>query len=55
MDCELGEMREITRIQVPNLSVIESDKIPMTQHYAEIFAAALNVRPTVFLYPNGKF
>ena len=51
----LEDMREITRIQVPNLSAIENDKIPMTQHYAEILAAALNVHPTVFLYPNGKF
>ena len=51
----LEDMWEITRVQVSNLSAIEHGKIAMTQHYAEIFAVALNVHPTVFLYPNGKF
>ncbi len=51
----LEEMEQITGIRNSNLSAIENDRIPMTQHYAEIFAAALNVRPTMFLYPNGKF
>jgi transcriptional regulator with XRE-family HTH domain len=51
----LEEMEEITGVKVPNLSAIENDKILMTQHYAEMFAAALKVHPSVFLYPNGEF
>jgi transcriptional regulator with XRE-family HTH domain len=51
----LKEMEEITGIKESNLSSIENGKIAMTQHYAEIFAAALRVHPTVFLYPDGKF
>jgi hypothetical protein len=27
----------------------------MSQHYAEICAAALDVHPVIFLYPNGTF
>lgn len=51
----LEDMEQITGIRNSNLSAIENDRIAMTQHYAEIFAAALNVRPMMFLYPNGKF
>lgn len=51
----LKEMEEITGIKESNLSSIENGKIAMTQHYAEIFAAALRVHPTAFLYPNGEF
>ena len=51
----LKEMEEITGIKESNLSAIENGRIPMTQHYAETFAAALRIHPTVFLYPNGSF
>jgi transcriptional regulator with XRE-family HTH domain len=51
----LEEMQEITGIRDNNLSAIENDRIGMSQHYAEVFAAALNVHPMLFLYPNGKF
>lgn len=51
----LLEMQEITGIRDSNLSAIENDHIEMSQHYAEVFAAALNVHPMIFLYPNGKF
>lgn len=51
----LEDMRKITKIQTSNLSAIENDRIQMTQHYAEIFAVALNVHPSLFLYPNGTF
>lgn len=48
-------MERITKIKVSNLSALENDKLDMTKHYAEIFAAALRVHPTLFLYPDGKF
>lgn len=51
----LEEMEEITGIRDNNLSAIENDRIAMSQHYAEVFAVALNVHPMVFLYPNGRF
>ncbi|HWU44302.1 MAG TPA: helix-turn-helix transcriptional regulator [Bdellovibrio sp.] len=51
----LEDMQDITGIRDNNLSAIENDRIEMSQHYAEIFAAALNVHPMIFLYPNGKF
>lgn len=51
----LKDMEAITGIQESNLSAIETGRIGITQHYAEIFAAALNVHPTAFLYPNGQF
>ena len=51
----LKEMESITGIRESNLSAIENGRISMTQHYAEIFAAALEVHPTMFLYPNGQF
>lgn len=51
----LEEMSEITGIRNNNLSAIENGRIEMSQHYAEIFAAALDVHPLMFLYPNGKF
>jgi transcriptional regulator with XRE-family HTH domain len=51
----LKDMESITGIKEQNLSSIENGKIKMTQHYAEIFAAALKVKPTAFLYPNGAF
>lgn len=51
----LEEMQEITGIRDNNLSAIENDRIQMSQHYAEMFAAALDVHPMIFLYPNGKF
>lgn len=51
----LEEMGEITGIKDNNLSAIENDRIEMSQHYAEVFASALDVHPMIFLYPNGKF
>lgn len=51
----LEQMGEITGIRDNNLSAIENDRIDMSQHYAEVFAAALDVHPMIFLYPNGKF
>jgi transcriptional regulator with XRE-family HTH domain len=51
----LEEMEEITGIRDNNLSAIENGRIEVSQHYAEVFAAALGVHPMVFLYPNGKF
>jgi transcriptional regulator with XRE-family HTH domain len=51
----LEAMEKITGIRDNNLSAIENDRIEMSQHYAEVFAAALDVHPMIFLYPNGKF
>ncbi|MGB4971162.1 MAG: helix-turn-helix domain-containing protein [Cyclobacteriaceae bacterium] len=51
----LKAMEKITGIRDNNLSAIENDRIEMSQHYAEVFAAALAVHPMIFLYPNGKF
>ena len=51
----LADMKAITGIDAGNLSKLEHDHMPMTQHDAEIFAAALKVRPEAFLYPDGKF
>ncbi len=51
----LDDLEEITGIAATNLSAIENGKIDMTRHYAEIFAAALDVHPNALLYPNGKF
>lgn len=51
----LEEMEKITGIRDNNLSAIENDRIEMSQHYAEVFAAALGVHPMIFLYPNAKF
>lgn len=51
----LEELAEITGLRDNNLSAIENGRIEMSQHYAEIFAAALDVHPMIFLYPNGKF
>lgn len=51
----LEEMEKITGIRDNNLSAIENDRIQMSKHYAEVFAAALDVHPMIFLYPNAKF
>ena len=51
----LKEVEEVTGIRESHLSAIENGKIEMTQHYAEVFAAAFGLHPTVFLYPNGEF
>jgi transcriptional regulator with XRE-family HTH domain len=51
----LEQMQKITGIRDNNLSAIENGRIEMSQHYAEVFAAALNVHPMIFLYPNSKF
>lgn len=51
----LKEMEAITGLRESNLSAIENGRIHITQHYAEIFAVALDVHPTAFLYPNGHF
>ena len=49
------ELAKVTGIAETNLSAIENDRIEMSQRYAEVFAAALNVHPMIFLYPNGNF
>jgi DNA-binding XRE family transcriptional regulator len=49
------DMEAITGVRGSTLSALENDRIAMTQRYAEIFAAALDVHPTAFLYPNGQF
>ncbi len=54
-DLTLEELAEITGLRDNNLSAIENGRIEMSQHYAEVFAAALDVHPMIFLYPNGKF
>lgn len=51
----LKEVEEVTGIRESHLSAIENGKIEMTQHYAEVFAAAFGLHPTVFLYPRGQF
>ena len=50
----LKELEEVTGLRESNLSAIENDKIEMTPHYAEIFAAAFGVSPSSLLYPNGQ-
>ncbi|PWU17875.1 MAG: hypothetical protein C5B49_08155 [Bdellovibrio sp.] len=51
----LKEVEEVTGIRESHLSAIENGKIEMTQHYAEVFAAAFGLHPTAFLYPRGEF
>jgi transcriptional regulator with XRE-family HTH domain len=51
----LKEVEEVTGIRESHLSAIENGKIEMTQHYAEVFATAFGLHPTVFLYPDGEF
>ncbi len=51
----LKEVEEVTGIRESHLSAVENGKIEMTQHYAEVFAAALGLHPTAFLYPRGEF
>jgi transcriptional regulator with XRE-family HTH domain len=51
----LKEVEEVTGIRESHLSAIEHGKIEMTQHYAEVFAAAFGLHPTAFLYPRGEF
>lgn len=51
----LKEVEEVTGIRESHLSAIENGKIEMTRHYAEVFAAAFGLHPTVFLYPGGNF
>jgi transcriptional regulator with XRE-family HTH domain len=51
----LKEVEEVTGIRESHLSAIENGKFEMTQHYAEVFAAAFGLHPTAFLYPRGEF
>lgn len=51
----LKEVEEVTGIRESHLSAIENGKIEMTQHYAEVFAAAFGLHPTALLYPRGEF
>ncbi len=51
----LEKLEKITGIRDNNLSAIENNRIEMSRHYAEVFAAALAVHPMIFLYPNAKF
>ena len=48
------QLAELTGIARPNLSGLENDRIEMTSHYAEIFAAVFKVHPSEILYPNGN-
>lgn len=49
------DLEEITDVRSTNISALENDKMAMTGHYAEIFAAALGIHPRVLLYPDGQF
>jgi transcriptional regulator with XRE-family HTH domain len=51
----LKEVEEVTGVRESHLSAIENGKIELTQHYAEVFAAAFGIHPTAFMYPNGEF
>lgn len=51
----LANMQSITGVSESNISSLENDKIEMTRHYAEIFAAVLRVHPTLIMYPDGDF
>lgn len=51
----LKELEDVTGIKEANLSSLENGRIEMTPHYAEIFAAAFGLHPTIFLYPKGDF
>jgi transcriptional regulator with XRE-family HTH domain len=51
----LKEIEELTGIKEPNLSALETDKMEMTKHYAEILGAALGVHPSSLLFPNGFY
>jgi len=51
----LKEVENVTGIRESHLSAVENGKIEMTQHYAEVFAAAFGLHPTAFLYPRGEF
>lgn len=55
LDLTLKEVEAITGIREPHLSAIENGKIGITQQYAEVFAAAFGLHPSLLLYPNGKF
>lgn len=50
-----ADLSSITGIHVPNISALENDAIPFTNHYADIFAAALGIHPRILLYPDGTF
>ena len=49
------ELCLITGLKRANLSAIESGRIEMTVHYAEILGAALGLHPATILFPNGKY
>jgi transcriptional regulator with XRE-family HTH domain len=51
----LKEIEEITGIKEQNLSALETSKMDMTKHYAEILGAALGVHPSTILFPNGFY
>jgi len=48
------EIEEITGVKRSNVSALENGRLQMTSHYAEIFAAALDLHPADLLYPNRK-
>jgi transcriptional regulator with XRE-family HTH domain len=54
MGLSQDQLVELTGIARPNISGLENDRIPMTAHYAEIFAAVFKVHPAEILYPNGN-
>lgn len=49
------ELAELTGIERPNISALENDRTEMTQHYAELCAAALKLHPSELLYPNNHY
>ncbi len=53
MDLSQDQLEELTGIARPNISGLENDRIAMTSHYAEIFAAVFKIHPSEILYPNG--
>ena len=50
-----AELCHITGLRRENLSALENNRIEMTVHYAEIFAAALGLHPSSILFPNGSY
>lgn len=48
-----SDLCDVTGLKRENLSALENDRIEMTVHYAEIFAAAFGTDLDTFLFPRG--
>ncbi len=48
------ELGKITGLKQSVISAIESGKITMTVHYAQILGAGLGTGPITILFPNGR-